>query len=369
MPAFAKIFDPTFEDLEDPYRHYNAAGEPLDYRLYLPVGVDPGKKRTEVVALHPHPSHEQILLQGTIPTTGLPQAFQRVAETYHLAAPFGAVPVLVFEATSISWRPLRDLFVRLGVPTATVSAVQVKHLRGTQTRKKKSDAIDALQVAKLFKNGASHASRIPPEPLASLRELCRAHLFFAEFLVAAQNRIVVQRFVLHPESCTPFRRIKQRTPMTLVTQGLVAPSRLLALSLDELTQLLPQTSHGRHGVEQALLCHGWSGMPPAAGRAGPGCRFAPDGARHAVGSTRMNLLAGLVPSCTPTGPCAIALTGLGAGRSGPVSRLDHPGDGVVEHRAALVRRLFVHPDGQARGGSARSLTKVKPESCAKVVRF
>jgi len=50
MPAFAKVFDPTFEDLEDPYRHYDADGEPLEDRLYLPVGFDPGKKHTEVVA-------------------------------------------------------------------------------------------------------------------------------------------------------------------------------------------------------------------------------------------------------------------------------------------------------------------------------
>jgi hypothetical protein len=251
LSAFAKVFDPTFEDLEDPYRHYNPDGEPLEDRLYLPVGFDPGKTQTEVVALHPHPGHDQIVLQRTIPTTGLTAAFQLVEEAQRVAEPFGAVPVFVFEATSIYWRPLRDLFVRLGLPTATVSAVQVKHLRGTQIRKKKNDAIDSLQVAMLFKNGASHASRIPPEPLASLRELCRAHLFFAEFLVAAQNRMTAQQCVRHPESRAPFTRVTQRTPMTLMTQGLIAPARLLALSLEELTQLLRHASHGRHGVEEA----------------------------------------------------------------------------------------------------------------------
>ena len=267
MPAFAKVFDPTFEDLEDPYRHYDADGEPLENRLYLPIGFDPGMKKTEVVALHPFPGHDQIVWQRTIPTTGLTEAFWLVEKMQRVAEPFAAVPVFVFEATSIYWRPLRDLFVRLGLPTATVSAVQVKHLRGTQTRKKKSDAIDALQVAKLFKNGASHASRIPPEPLASLRELCRAHLFFAEFLVAAQNRMSAQQFVLHPESRTPFTRINQRTPMTLVSQGLIAPGRLLALSLEELTQLLRRASHGRHGLDVAMQLRQSAlttlAMPPA----------------------------------------------------------------------------------------------------------
>jgi len=267
MPAFAKVFDPTFEDLEDPYRHYDADGEPLEDRLYLPVGFDPGKKHTEVVALHPFPGHDQIVWQRTIPTTGLTEAFWLVEKMQRVAEPFAAVPVFVFEATSIYWRPLRDLFVRLGLPTATVSAVQLKNLRGTQTRKKKSDAIDALQVAKLFKNGSSHASRIPPEPLASLRELCRAHLFFAEFLVAAQNRMIAQQFVLHPESRTPFTRINQRTPMALVTQGLIAPGRLLALSLEELSQLLRRASHGRHGVDVAMQLRQSAlttlAMPPA----------------------------------------------------------------------------------------------------------
>jgi hypothetical protein len=110
MPAFAKVFDPTFEDLEDPYRHYDAEGEPLDDRLYLPVGFDPGKKKTEVVALHPYPGHDQIVWQRTVPTTGLTEAFWLVEEAQRLSEPFGAVPVFVFEATSIYWRPLRDLF-------------------------------------------------------------------------------------------------------------------------------------------------------------------------------------------------------------------------------------------------------------------
>ena len=252
MSTFAKVFDPTFEDLADPYRHYNADGEPLEDRLYLPVGFDPAKRVTEGVALHPYPGQDQILLQRTIPTTGLTEAFRLVEETQRLAAAFEAVPVFVFEATSIYWRPLRDLFVRLGQPTATVSAVQVRHLRGTQTRKKKSDAIDALQAAKLFKNGASHASRIPPEPMASLRELCRAHLFFAEFLVAAQNRMAAQQCVLHPESRTPFTRVHQRTPMALVTHELRAPARLLALSLEEFSQLLRQAGSGHSGRAAAV---------------------------------------------------------------------------------------------------------------------
>jgi hypothetical protein len=218
MPSFAKLCDPTFEDLEDPYRHYDPTGEPLEDRLYLPVGFDPGKKDTQVVALHPFPAQDRMLLQRTIPTTGLTAAFALIEETQQLAAEFDAVPVFVFEATSNYWRPLRDLFVRLGQPTATVSAVQVKHLRGTHVRKKKNDLIDALPAAQLFKNGSSHASRIPPEPLVPLRELCRAHQFFTEFQVVAQNRICAQQFVLHPEMRAHYPHVKQRTPMSLVTK-------------------------------------------------------------------------------------------------------------------------------------------------------
>jgi transposase len=55
--------------------------------------------------------------------------------------------------------------------------------------------------------------------------------------------------------------------MTLVTQGLIAPARLLALSPEELTQLLRRASHGRHGVEAAMqLRHSaltTLAMPPA----------------------------------------------------------------------------------------------------------
>ena len=116
MPAFAKVFDPTFEDLEDPYRHYDADGEPLEDRLYLPVGFDPGMKKTEVVALHPYPGHDQIVWQRTIPTTGLTEAFWLVEEAQRLSEPFGAVPVFVFEATSIYWRRCAICSCRLVCP-------------------------------------------------------------------------------------------------------------------------------------------------------------------------------------------------------------------------------------------------------------
>lgn len=86
MSVFAKVCDPTVEDLADPYRHYTSDGEPLEDRLYLPVGFDPAKRVTEVVALHPYPGQDQIVLQRTLPTTGLTETFWLVEETQRLAA-------------------------------------------------------------------------------------------------------------------------------------------------------------------------------------------------------------------------------------------------------------------------------------------
>ncbi len=53
--SFSRILDPSFENVDDPFKHYNPRGEPLEDRLYLPCGIDPDKKGLGVAFLHLFP--------------------------------------------------------------------------------------------------------------------------------------------------------------------------------------------------------------------------------------------------------------------------------------------------------------------------
>lgn len=39
--SYARLLDPTLDPAADPWAGYEASGEPLEDRLYLPCGVDP----------------------------------------------------------------------------------------------------------------------------------------------------------------------------------------------------------------------------------------------------------------------------------------------------------------------------------------
>ena len=79
-----------------------------------------------------------------------------------LAAPFQAAPIYVFESTNVFWRAQRNFLHRASYATATVCGRQTKHARSTVTRKTHNDLKDAYNIAKVFKQGDSHATRIFP---------------------------------------------------------------------------------------------------------------------------------------------------------------------------------------------------------------
>lgn len=61
MSSFARILDPKFEDFSHPFKYYDAQGEPLEDKMYLPCGIDPAKKELGVVFIHPYPQNNNVL--------------------------------------------------------------------------------------------------------------------------------------------------------------------------------------------------------------------------------------------------------------------------------------------------------------------
>ena len=250
--TFARLIDPTFEDDHDPFRHYDASGEPLEDRLYLPCGIDPHSQVCGVAFVHPLPQRQEVLLERHLHNNCLEDVTWLMETGDRLAQPFQATPLYVFEATGPYWKPYRNFLHQAGRATATICGRQSKHARGTGTRKTHNDLKDAYTVAKVFKQGESHASRIPPEPLASLREYTRQHLFFVEAAVAMQNRMYTLRYQLHPEFDALFSEPILATTLALMQAELVSPEHLKTCPLNVLTELVRQASHGKLGAPLAL---------------------------------------------------------------------------------------------------------------------
>jgi transposase len=249
--TFARLLDPAFEDDDDPFRFYDSSGEPLEDRLYLPCGIDPHSQVCAAVFVHPLPQRKDILEQRIIPNNDLRGVTWLIETGHRLAPQFAAHPIYVFETTGPFWLPYRHFLHQAREATATVSAVQSKNARGTTTRKSKNDLKDAYNVAKVFKQGESHATRIPPEPIASLREYCRQHLFFVQYSVAIQNRMYNIHYRTHPEFASHFSKSVLPTTLALMRQELVLPQKLLACDPDHLTQVIRQASRGKLGVDRA----------------------------------------------------------------------------------------------------------------------
>jgi hypothetical protein len=67
----AHLLDPALADAADPCAGYNPEAEPLEDRLYLPVGVDPHGDICGVVFAHPYPQSKEVLTQRIIRNNNL----------------------------------------------------------------------------------------------------------------------------------------------------------------------------------------------------------------------------------------------------------------------------------------------------------
>ena len=99
--SVAHLLDPALADAEDPFADYDGSTEPLEDRLYLPVGVDPHGDICGVVFAHPYPQSKEVLTQRIIRNNNLQDMLWLIETGDRLAAPFQAQPVYVFEATSV----------------------------------------------------------------------------------------------------------------------------------------------------------------------------------------------------------------------------------------------------------------------------
>jgi len=236
--------------LNNVYVPNNSAGEPAK-ELHLPVGIDPSKQSCGVAIIHPEAGNDVVLKSFEIDNRSLDGAMALKREAETIAQGFGTEPIYIIEATNVFWRPPFSYLKRSGRPVHTVCSPQTYANRKTKMRKTQTDKIDAKFIAKLHKQGQSHPTKFPEEPLMSLRELTRLHSFLCDLRGSIHNRQAMICFRIHPESASRLSDLFGKTAQTLMEKELVHPETLSQISLNRLTRVLKKASHGRFGEEKA----------------------------------------------------------------------------------------------------------------------
>jgi hypothetical protein len=197
----AHLLDPALADAADPCAGYNPEAEPLEDRLYLPVGVDPHGDICGVVFAHPYPQSKEVLTQRIIRNNNL-QDMRWLIETgvttgCHVPDParlrLRGHQRLLAGATQLS-APRRQCHCH-GLRSPDQPRPWQWHARCQGRPQRRLHHHQGLQAGRVI----CHAHPLP-EPLASLREYCRLHHFLTSYSVAIQNRMHCLRSNCIPNS-------------------------------------------------------------------------------------------------------------------------------------------------------------------------
>lgn len=177
------------------------------------------------------------------------EGFQRILDRLKdVGGP--AKVAIAMEATGHYWYSLHDFLARHRYCVAVLNPIQTAKQVTKGIRKTQTDRIDAHHIAVLLKNGEHRPALIPGELGMTCRQLTRLH----QSMVNQQSRIKrVLWSRLHPVwpeyenlFATPFCKTGRVLLDTVPT-----PQDVLALPLEDLTELIRKTSRSKYGAAQA----------------------------------------------------------------------------------------------------------------------
>ena len=149
------------------------------------VGIDVAKNKSEVSILGPdnRPWGKSIVLNHSL------DEFKRfLINLEEVEHHFGCKPVLVCEATGHYHRSLAHFFLNNGFKVVILNPIQSAAMKNINIRKIKSDEVDSLRIAYVYR--LKHFSELSPlDPsLAQLKELCHHQLKLVEVLTTIKNQ-------------------------------------------------------------------------------------------------------------------------------------------------------------------------------------
>ena len=184
--------------------------------------------------------------------------------------------LIAMEATGHYWYSLHDFLQRHGYHVVVVNPIQTAQQAKKGIRKRKTDKIDARHIATLIKNGEHRPTIIPGEPAMTCRQLTRLRYSMVRQRARIKQWIHSRLHPVWPEFESSFA-----DPLSITARALLraapTPEDLMAMTLDQLAQLLRRASRGRLGAERAQRIR-------TATETSIGMRRGLDGTRIAIGT-------------------------------------------------------------------------------------
>lgn len=155
------------------------------------------------------------------------------------------------EATGHYWLALYSFLLDHGFSVIVLNPIQTNAWRkGTEIRKRKTDAIDATMIADIIRFGNFLETPLVDEKMFALKQLSR----FRNSLVSSMGDLKRKSLVVldqtFPEYQKMFSDVFGKTSTQLLLEY-ASPSDYEQVSIDDLTQIIEQASRNRLGKEKA----------------------------------------------------------------------------------------------------------------------
>jgi len=154
------------------------------------------------------------------------------------------------EATGHYWLSLYDVLTRQGYAVVVINPLQVAAYRKSGVRKVKSDKTDAVWIADFLRIANLPATSRDIPILLQLRELSRFRYWLSEQIGDCKRKLLTILDRVFPEYESLFSNVFIQSSRTLLQEA-VSAQEFASFDLNELTQLLHRSSHGRFGADKA----------------------------------------------------------------------------------------------------------------------
>ena len=154
------------------------------------------------------------------------------------------------EATGHYWYSLHDFLVRQGYSVVVLNPIQTAQQARKGIRKCQTDKIDARHIATLVKNGEHRPALIPGELGLICRQLTRLRYDLIHRVARIKQTLWSRLHPVWPEYESLFKDPFGKTGRKLLMNA-PTPADVLALSEQELSELLRKASRGKFGPAQA----------------------------------------------------------------------------------------------------------------------
>ena len=211
--------------------------------MFYYCGIDIAKHQHAVVLLDEHGQKTQPVFAVQNTRGGLDQLEQELAK-------LDGTVMGGLEATGHYWLSLYDELTRQGYAVVVINPLQVAAYRKSGVRKVKTDKTDAVWIADFLRIAHLPATSRDIPALLQLRELSRFRYWLSDQIGDCKRKLLTILDRVFPEYESLFSNVFIQSSRALLQEA-VSAQEFASFDLNELTQLLHRSSHGRFGADKA----------------------------------------------------------------------------------------------------------------------